>query len=259
MSLSPEIQQRLDTAREKQYRNPRNKDTLRTIAHRAFVAIEGPFESGKTAISLEVVRLDSDNFHYVPSIMTREPRTDEPANTSRPIENTDEAVSELLDEVEQGKLVQYAIHPTDHTFYGTYPEDYQAGKYNLMPALAGRATDYILESPFKETQVIGIFTDPKTLEQRINNAYRDKSPQKLENRLVEGISSAQFLIEHHKADKLSLLHNVEGQLEKSAQALIDLVNGNRESDEEGIAYLERTVHMFEKMVRDLAANREKND
>lgn len=249
--ISPEVQHRLDTAQEKQYRNARSRDTLRTIAHRAFVAIIGPFEAGKTAIGLEAVRRDPDHFHYVPAIMTREPRADDPPGTTRPVENTDDEVTRLLDEVEQGKLVQYAIHPTDHTFYGTYPEDYREGKYNLLPLLAGRPTRYMMESPFMQTQAVGVFTDPSTMEDRIGRAYRNSQPQKLENRLVEGITSAQFLIEQHKAGKLSLVHNVEGELEKSAQDLIDLIKGERKSDEEGVAYLERTIHLFEKMLRQL--------
>jgi len=237
MSLSPETQQRLVKAEEKQFTNPRNKETLQIIANRAFVGMMGPFRTGKTAVSLMATQLDPEHFHFVPS-------------------TTNEQVAKILDDTTTGNLVQYVIHPTDGTLYGTYPNDYQPDKHNLMPLLVGEPADYVLGSPFEKAQAIGIFTDPNSLEQRITTSYRDKPPEKLENRLIEGITSAQFLIERHKAGKLSLLHNVEGELEKSAQALIDLVNGDRESDGDGVAYLERTIHMFEKMLRDLATNGE---
>lgn len=258
MSLSPEVQQRLDKAREKQFINPRNKNTLQTIANRAFVGLIGPSKSGKTALSLAAIQIDPEHFYYVPSTTNRKVRDDEPAGTIRPVENTDEQMTKILDDMAQGDLVQYAIHPTDGAFYGTYPQDYQADKYNLMPLLAGPAANYLLGSPFRETKAIGIITDPVTLKQRVQEAYQDQ-PQTLANRLTEGIDSAKFLLTQHKLGRVSLLHNIDGAIEESAQSLIDTIYGSEQSDAGAIAHLERTIPVFEDMLAKLPTNGEEND
>ncbi|HET8709385.1 MAG TPA: hypothetical protein VFL85_03835 [Candidatus Saccharimonadales bacterium] len=219
--LSPETQARLDQARahENDYRP--NASISQQLGDKALVMVVAPAAIGKSTIMQRAVEL-SDDFAMVPVFSTRDARPDDDPALFRLSPHDDEHVNQLLNKIDAREAVQYAIHPTQGTIYGTEASDYPA-KYNLLATLSNVVAG-MRELPFNHTYTIGLITDANHWRQWFDARFpvQHKDRQK---RLKEAAQSLEWLL----ADNQVLwLYNQPEAHDETARSLIDLVQDNAE-------------------------------
>jgi guanylate kinase len=101
-----------------------NQDVLRHLEPITMIPIIGPFAVGKSTVMQTIVEQEAD-FGRVQSFTTRPQRSDEADNEYRFLDDSSETLGNILSDINSGKLVQYAIHPTTSAIYGSDLQDYQ--------------------------------------------------------------------------------------------------------------------------------------
>jgi ribonuclease HI len=219
--LSHDTQARLDQARlhENDYRP--NDEICRQIGDKVLIMVVAPAAVGKTTVMDRAVQLN-DEFARVPIFSTREPRPDDEPGMFRLSPHEDNHVAQLLDKFETRQVVQYAIHPTQGTIYGTEARDYPA-RYNLLATLS-TVVDGLRKLPFEQTHTIGLITDSAHWQKWFNDRYPANHPER-GKRAREAVQSLEWLL----SDQETLwLYNRPDELDETAQDLIDIVQGTTE-------------------------------
>jgi ABC-type phosphate/phosphonate transport system ATPase subunit len=93
------------------------------IAGKNLIAIIGPFAVGKTTL-IETVAATHPDFTEVVSFTTRPPRGS--GDRYRFLDHTADSLSQLVEVVSDGSLVNFTVHPTTGYAYGTEPSDYRS-------------------------------------------------------------------------------------------------------------------------------------
>jgi guanylate kinase len=194
------------------------KDALQ---NKSLVMIVGPVAVGKTFI-MDTIASMSPAFRRVSTFTTREQRSDDGPNMFRYISG-DQQYAELLEKLQSGGLVQYAIHPASHQLYGSELQDYP-GEYNLLATLSN-VVEYLSRLPFKHTYVVGLVCRADTWEAWLTRRYPTPSEEK-QQRLQEAISCLEWFIKND----VILIENTFDQPQKSAQDVIDAILYNKGSD-----------------------------
>lgn len=214
--LSPEIQARLNHARYNENDYQPNAAIAEAIGNKAIVMVVAPAAVGKTTVMDQVVHLSPD-FGRVPVFSTRDARPDDEPGMFRLSPHDDTHVSQLLDKIERRDVVQYAVHPTQGTIYGTEAGDYPA-KYNLLATLSS-VVKGMRALPFEQTFTIGLITDPDHWQQWFNERFPDAHKDR-RKRLNEAEQSLEWLLGD---DQTLWLYNQPGASEQTAQTLIHIV------------------------------------
>lgn len=181
----------------------------------------GPTAIGKSFIMNRAVELE-DDFQRVSVFTTRESRPDDEPGMFQPLMHDDENVWSLLDQMERGELVNFAIHPNTGRIYGTTPEDY-SGKYNLLATLSG-AVGQLSALPFASTHVIGLASHDWM--KWFLGRYPEDSSER-QKRLREATSSLKWLL---GAPNVIWLENPQGQASETARQLINIVKYKEPGD-----------------------------
>jgi hypothetical protein len=238
--LSPEVQNRLDQARAHENDYQPNEVISRQIGAKTIVMVVAPAAMGKSTIMQKAANM-SEDFALVPVFSTRNARPDDDPTLFRLSPHDDTHVSQLLDKIDAGEAVQYAVHPTQSIMYGTEATDYPA-KYNLLATLSSVVAG-MRKLPFKRSVTIGLVTDADHWQQWFTERYPAGHPDR-SKRATEAIQSLEWLLAD---DQVLWLHNQPDAHDQTAQSLINLVNGtgqpaNLGPEAQQLLTVARTLH-----------------
>ena len=188
--LSPDVRKRLEKARQREKTYRPNEEVGATLKDKTIVMFVGPVAAGKSYLMNHVTETDQD-FARTPVFTTREARPDDEPGMFRTIPHDDNTVGALLDDIEAGMVVQYAVHPTSGRLYGSTESDYSA-PFNMLATLSGTVAQ-LQGLPFKNTVIIGVAVAPKTWQKRLEARYPTASEEK-SKRLQEARLSLEWLL-----------------------------------------------------------------
>ncbi len=171
------------------------------------IALLGPSAVGKSTIIRECLERAKD--HDITSIDEVGTSTTRPRRSSDPDNyHTDIPHEEMIEMIEQGKLINWSSHPSGH-IYGTLPRDFTS-KYNLMACLpdsvpmlkrAGFAvihSAYIVTTAERwEDQLETRMYTPETL--HLPENQRQYRPD-FSDRMEEAIASLHTIIRRYSTD-----------------------------------------------------------
>ena len=237
MSLTPETEHRLQRALEREKTYQPNSRVQRELGSRSLVMIVAPAAMGKTFLMQSILRQD-ERFGMSATLSTREPRADDNPKLFRLVKHTDENLQTILGKIEHGDLVQYAIHPSEHTFYGSELEDHPY-KHNMLATLSG-GVEQLLHVGFANTTIIGLVAPPSDWSKWFNQRYPAADPKRL-GRLHEAERSYKDLLAR---DDVHWVINREGYVDEATHSTIAAVDGVYEPNEEALAYIQRIRQMI---------------
>jgi guanylate kinase len=221
--LSDEVQARLNSAKEHEFQYQPNDIVIDEISHKSLVMLVGPVATGKSFVANRIAQLDPD-FMRSPVFTTREARPDDEPGMFRVQPHNDASVTMILDQIEKGQLVQYAVHPTTDRIYGTIPADYPAS-FNMLPVLSN-VVDSMRKLPFKEVHVIGLVAPSGAWMSWLNERYPMANEERTK-RLKEAEQSLEWLLQ---AKNIIWTLNDPDHADNTAQTIIDIVKHGKTSD-----------------------------
>jgi len=214
---SPEfIQKTINALRSKEKDYQANARVYASLGNRSMIAIAGPTGSGKTTVTSEVIRLDSD-FREVETTTTRPHRDGDPAGFQ-----TGVSYADFYEGVNAGEFVNYTV--IGQNAYGTYESGFP-GTHNIGPIMS-KSVIQMLESGFKNIDVVYMLVEEAEYERRLRQErmhFSDFKP-----RLDEAEESRNFVYAHKNE---RWLHFVESSASderatKAASKIINIVNHN---------------------------------
>lgn len=226
--LSPATEARLTLAREHGAEYQPNSDIQRQLGNKVLVMLVGPASMGKTHI-MTAVALLNDTFARVTSFTTRERRTDDERAAYRYIPADEEHISQLLDDIDAGEIVQYGIHPTKGTMYGTMVEDH-AAPVNMLATLSN-SVEQLRRVGFKRTPLIGLVAEPDVWQEWFLARYPEASPERFA-RAKEAVISLEWLLAQPLGE-VKWLHNQKDRETATAGEFIGLVHGEVSDENSG--------------------------
>ena len=113
--LSPNVAARANEAAKLQTTYMPNATVAAQLKEKNLVMFVGPASVGKSFLMNRIVERDVD-FGRVSVFTTREARPDDEPGMFRNLPHDDANVTMLLDKIQRGEVVQYAVHPTSGRF-----------------------------------------------------------------------------------------------------------------------------------------------
>ncbi len=110
-----------------------SNDTVKQLGKVSLIAVVAPSVVGKSTVTGRILELDAD-FSRVCSFTTRLPRPQESEEAYDFRGNSSDALNAITRDIEEGKLVQFAVHRTTGIVYGSHSDQYQK-RYCLLEAL----------------------------------------------------------------------------------------------------------------------------
>lgn len=208
---------------------PTNIDTLNALSAVSLTTLIGPAAVGKSSLIQEVIELDSDITSNI-GFTTRPRRKNENNGLYNFIDHTKENVNSIKEQVINGELVQYSVHPTTGYIYGSTIESYKS-KYVLMDVSANSLLQ-IKRIPFQFLETVGVVCNSDAWLARFLDRKVDMEDAK--NRVIEGISSLEFLLD--LGSEVNWLDNSSLDIETSSKILIDFIKY-----ENSLNYLDRKI------------------
>jgi hypothetical protein len=163
----------------------------------------------------------------------------------RNLPHDDANVTMLLDKIQRGEVVQYAVHPTSGRFYGSEITDYGRA-FNMLPALSG-IVNSLRRLPFQTTHVIGLAVDPDIWLRRFYERYPEPSDERTK-RLNEAAVSLQWLLDPANLQEITWVDNSSSNEADAVQAVINAVKFNKRTDP---ATLRIAHSMLERLQKEL--------
>lgn len=214
--LSRETEKRLATARQNEDTYQPNASIRAQLASKTLVMFVGPVAVGKSYLMNHVAQI-ADDFSRVPVFTTRDPRADDEPGMFRYLPHDDAHVSMLLGKIENGEVVQYAIHPTSGRIYGSEISDHP-NAYNMLAMLSG-GVEQLRQMPFKGTVTLGVGVRPETWRQRLAKRYSRPGEEKT-RRLREAALSLDWLLADPHA---KMVDNTPSDPAAAIQAILRMV------------------------------------
>lgn len=225
--LSPTVAARLMQASANQISYKPNTAIAEQLKQKNLVMFVGPAAVGKSFLMNRIMQQDID-FGRVSVFTSREARPDDELGMFRYIPHDDEHISQLLDKIEIGEVVQYAVHPTSGRIYGSEISDY-AKSFNMLATLSG-IVNTLRQLPFQTTNVIGLAVDPDIWLSRFYGRYVEPSEEQ-RKRLLEAVVSLKWLLTpSNNHQKITWVDNTSANETAAVQAVIDAVKFNKPSD-----------------------------
>lgn len=224
--LSPDVAARVNEAAQSQATYTPNATIAAQLQEKNLVMFVGPASVGKSFLMNHIMERDVD-FGRVSVFTTREARADDEPGMFRNLPHDDANVTALLDKIQQGEVVQYAVHPTSGRFYGSEIADY--GKpFNMLATLSGIVNN-LRQLPFQTTHVIGLAVDPDIWLQRFYERYPEPSDERTK-RLQEAVVSLQWLLDPAHIQEINWVDNSSSNEAEAVQAVINTVKFNKRTD-----------------------------
>ena len=229
MDLPPELQQRFEQATANQNNYQPSEGVRKVIKDKTLVMIVAPAAMGKSYIISHTIATDPQ-FAQTISFSTRDPRLGDEGNM-RTIPRDAQHITTLLDLIDAGQVVNYAIFPTTGMLYGTDLTSYP-GKINLMPTLAN-SVETLRHTGFGQAITIGLVTHPDTWAAWFNARFPEPTAEKTA-RLKEAILSLSWLLQDND---VRWLVNRDGYGDKTVSELIELSRAHTAApNEEAMEY-----------------------
>ncbi|HET6747409.1 MAG TPA: hypothetical protein VFH06_04865 [Candidatus Saccharimonadales bacterium] len=168
-----------------------NEHVGNSLRKKHLIMFVGPVATGKTFIMKKVAGARSD-FGLVTSFTTREPREDDDPTMFRYLPHDKPHIQSLIHKIDAGEVVQYAIHPTSHRFYGSEPQDYPY-TYNMLATLSG-VVEPMSSLPFEKNHRIGLVCHPEVWEIWLKKRFPTNNEDQ-KRRMREAIQSLEWLLE----------------------------------------------------------------
>jgi hypothetical protein len=236
MSLNGETIDRLNHFRRYEDLYRPNSRVQHLIGMRTLEMVVAPAAMGKSSLIKRVSELD-ERYGHSTTLSTRPPYPRDEPGTFRLLEHNDENMNMLLDKILSGELVQYKIHPTEHTFYGSEVQDHPY-EHNVLPTLSG-GVEQLQHVGFMETSVVGLVTPPAQWQAWFNHRYPGHHPQRLKRIQEAEISYSDLLL---RTD-VQWIVNREGDLDGTAQKFIDATEGKKNENDEAVAFAQHILQI----------------
>jgi len=194
-SHSPEILTTLRKQQQDYYFEP--FDANAHINNKTVIGLMGPTGIGKTTLSNEVVRIDTD-VAAINTMTTRARRTDDPEGFMTANEGVTHQT--MYDDIARRRLVHYSVHDDGHV-YGTSPDGF-AGAYSIGP-MSSDSVDNLLSVGFRDFFPVFMATDADTYQQRLEQASQ-RYPD-ISKRLNDSLAIISFGRLNHDAPWLSFI------------------------------------------------------
>lgn len=197
--LKNEIRQTLHEHQSHYLTSDTTKDALST---KTFTGIMGPFGTGKSTLSDDVLVLEP-SIKPIHTTTTRRRKPEDPAG----FKTADEGVtfSSFRDAVNEGSLVNYSVIP-GADIYGTFSEDFPA-KYTIGPFLPS-SIHHISRAGFEKSHFVYIVNSGDVWRSFIEKSRRSLPPKTFQSRAQEGLSSIDFALNH--LDTFKFIENIPG-------------------------------------------------
>lgn len=242
--LSPGIQKQLEEAAKAQGSYTPNGQVSKELRIKQLVMLVGPAATGKSYLMNRIAEHDPD-FSRVSVFTTRETRGDDEPGMFRCLPHDDKNVSELLETIQLGNAVQYAVHPTSGRIYGSVLADYPK-TYNMLATLSG-IVNHLRELPFARTYVVGLVCDPEIWLKRFYERYPKPSDERTK-RLNEAVVSLEWLLAPENQNHIIWADATTVGAEDAVQSVINAVKYNKHDDSAGRMVAE---HMRERVKGEL--------
>jgi hypothetical protein len=151
----------------------------------------------------------------------------------------------LLDKIQRGEVVQYAVHPTSGRMYGSEITDYPK-PFNMLATLSG-IVNHLRQLPFQTTHVIGLAVEPDIWLRRFYD--RPMGPEEQTKRLQEAAVSLEWLLDPAHIPEITWVNNTSEDDSAAIQSVINAVKYNKQGDDAAL----RIAHsMLERLQKELA-------
>lgn len=225
MSLSPSIQQRLDTARVLQLQYRPNDEITAAMRTKTLAMVVAPSACGKSYLTEQIAAKDPECARVI-DFTTRPRRTDDPAGEFEYFAHDDTSVSAILDAIHRRDLVQYMVHPTTGYLYWTEIRNYP-GRYNVLETISSVVT-VLRTLPFERTLVIGVVVEHEQWQQWFDARFPATDPERLK-RLQEAVTSLEWLTDITHADLIHWVINDPSR--DGTSVMIDIVKHGARGDD----------------------------
>jgi hypothetical protein len=181
------MKQIMDQLRELEpgyYPNPEVCDELSNVNLAPMI---GPAGTGKTTL-LDYVVENYQDFGSSVGFTTRLPRDYESLDAYTFYDHSQETLERILGEVQDHRLVQFAVHPYTDFIYGSEIDSYKS-QYNLIDIMAS-AVEPMRSLPFKSMNEIAVVCGVDDWQARF--APRLSDPDDAAKRIAEGVSSLEW-------------------------------------------------------------------
>ncbi len=215
----------LEQAKERESQYEPDETVKNSLKDKSLIMFVGPVATGKTFVMKNIVRANAE-FHCVPSFTTRDPRNDDDPSMFRYMPHDDTHITNLLEKIQHGEAVQYAIHPTSHRLYGSEIQDYPKA-YNMLATLSG-VVKPMAQLPFKHVFVMGLVCTPALWETWLLKRF-PVSNEDRRHRIEEAIQSLTWLIANDSL--VTWIENSQGAPEETTRAVLDAVLYNKRNGE----------------------------
>lgn len=186
--ISTETEERLRRLLNEQPSYKPSPDILAQIAHKDVWCFVGASCMGKTTIMHALLNLNPGYGEFV-VFTSREPRAEDNKARYTYYEHTDQGLAELLDKIEQKRVVQYNINPFSLLVYGSEASGY-SHEHNIGDIFAS-SIDGFRQLGFGSVHVISVVTSYATWLQRFNERFPVGDPRR-EARRLEAASSLRW-------------------------------------------------------------------
>ena len=225
--LSQEAQRRIEKTKALQNNYQPNAEIADQLNEKILIMIVAPAVMGKSAVMKEAEKI-AGNFKRVPVFTTRQARADDDTDMFRVHPHSETTIDQILTKIEERSVVQYMVHPTLGTFYGTELQDYPA-EYNMLPTISN-VVEHLRNLPFKRTITIGLIAEPQTWVRWFNERYPEQTEER-SKRTQEAITSLSWLLEQPEDSILWLINN-DDKLPETAAQLITISKKQQEETTE---------------------------
>lgn len=223
MMLSQDTTERLSRASAHQVSYRPNQAIAKELHNKNLVMFVSPVAAGKSYLMNRIVEQDND-FSRVAVFTTREERLDDEPGMFRYHPHDGTSIGQLLDKIEAGEVVQYAIHPTSGRIYGSEITDYKT-PFNMLATLSG-VVDNLSHLPFATTHVIGLAVMPGVWLERLHARYPTTSDERTK-RLKEAIVSLEWLLGNKNQTSITWVDNTSSDTTPAIQSIINAVKYNK--------------------------------
>ena len=166
-----------------------NEDVNGVLRDTILLPTASPICVGKSTRIRHIVEAYPD-FGRSVGFTTRPRREGEPEDQYDFRPHTAATVTAILEDVQQGRLVQYAVHPNGY-IYGSTAKDY-ASPFTLLDVVYS-GMESLDKLPVKGIVKFGLACEPGTWNYRFNN--RPTNTEDIGKRLAEGVRCIEWLLD----------------------------------------------------------------
>lgn len=204
-----------------------DQSTLNKIHKITMLCFVGATSMGKTTI-MQILEQQNADFGITKNFTSRQPRTEDDPKRYTYFEHSDTGLKPILSRIASRELLQYNIHPYSLHVYGSEVEGY-SHKFN-MGDIFYSSIDGFRQLGFQKLYVFSVITEPEAWRARFEQRFPAGHAHR-QARLAEAISSIKWSLAQNADDHIWIV-NRDGDADKAARSVLNLINGIRPSQDE---------------------------